>query len=148
MDVDTIEHGKSRSSYKKPGYGNGKPSNQQETRTCYNCGKPGHIARNCRSKNKVIKRINMIKHGNTEDPEQEWEVVSNPNMGPDSPASESADELPTVQLSGMSLEEGNDQEPLIVRTPTPHPGTRVVTGWDNLVTKEPESLPYYRDNAN
>jgi hypothetical protein len=35
----------------------------------------------------------MIKHGNTEELEQEWEVVSNSNMGPDLPALESADEL-------------------------------------------------------
>jgi hypothetical protein len=32
-----------------------KKNDGPETRSCYNCGKPGYLARNCRSKNKVIR---------------------------------------------------------------------------------------------
>ena len=36
---------------KKP-YRNPKPHDQRETRKCYNCGKPGHLSKNCRSPKK------------------------------------------------------------------------------------------------
>jgi hypothetical protein len=51
-----------------------KKNDGPETRSCYNCGKPGHLARNCRSKNKVIRQINMLTGPQQEDAD-EWTVV-------------------------------------------------------------------------
>jgi hypothetical protein len=45
-----------------------------ETRKCYNCGKTGYLARNCRSKNKVTRQLNMLTGPLQEDAE-EWTVV-------------------------------------------------------------------------
>jgi hypothetical protein len=51
-----------------------KKNNRPETQSCYNCSKPGHLARNCRSKNKVIRQINMLT-GPQQEEADEWTVV-------------------------------------------------------------------------
>jgi hypothetical protein len=69
MHLDTIHQGKP-----KKEYGNQKLDKQKETRKCYNCDKPGHLARDCRMKNKVIRQLNVIT-GPTEEDTEEWLVV-------------------------------------------------------------------------
>ncbi|KAF2741634.1 hypothetical protein M011DRAFT_472919 [Sporormia fimetaria CBS 119925] len=54
------------------------PGNGKNNRTCYSCGKVGHFSKNFRSKNKVIRQLNMILE--REDAtlgaiEEEWEVI-------------------------------------------------------------------------
>ena len=62
-EEDVNSFGKGPAGGQKPGKGNGKgptgkgPGNASgarvETRTCHNCGKEGHIAKDCRSKGKA-----------------------------------------------------------------------------------------------
>jgi hypothetical protein len=100
--------------------------NETETRSCYNCGEPGHLSRNCR-KNKVIRQLNVLVRRTTEpnDESEEWEVVNSNStqMGPDSPATESEDEL---SPDNFTEEQWKD----LHRPVTPHPGNRVPTVWD------------------
>jgi hypothetical protein len=42
---------------------------------CYGCGKPGHMKRDCRSKNKVVRQLNVLRKSTPSDSEEEWEVV-------------------------------------------------------------------------
>ena len=78
MHLDNINHGGNR---QHQGRGQGqkkdaqKKQNDPETRSCYTCGKPGHLSKNCRSKNKVIRQVNMIQ---TSGNEEEWEVITPP----------------------------------------------------------------------
>jgi hypothetical protein len=110
MHLDNLEKGRFKS--KEPG--------SKETRSCYNCGKPGHLSRDCRQKNKVTRQINMLSNDMDKDADDEWEVV-------------------TPLFTRLDISKGYDiipvhdghEEPSIVRTPTPHPGTKVPTVWDD-----------------
>jgi hypothetical protein len=49
--------------------------------TCYNCQKEGHMARDCRSKNKVVRQLNMMIKDN--DLDEEWNIVHYPKITDD-----------------------------------------------------------------
>jgi hypothetical protein len=51
-----------------------KKDQKGEPRSCYNCGKPGHLSRNCHSKNKVTRQLNVLTSSQEEEAE-EWQVV-------------------------------------------------------------------------
>jgi hypothetical protein len=115
MHVDNLEKGRF----------NPKDSGKKETRSCYNCGKAGHLSRDCRQKNKVTRQINMLT-GPTDDTEEEWDIVS-PLFKLD--IDEGYNILPVRNRLESPL--SDNDEPLIVRSPTPHPGTRIPTVWDD-----------------
>ena len=115
MHLDNINHGGNR---QQQGRGHGpkkdaqKKQNGPETRSCYSCGKPGHLSKNCRSKNKVIRQVNMIQ---TSGNEEEWEVVTPPESEiadpePSPPNSDDEDLLETM-ISKVR------QQPAYIMTP-------------------------------
>jgi hypothetical protein len=68
--VDPRDHG-----LKKPNTWS--KDKKKETRSCYNCGKPSHLSKVCRSKNKVTVQMNVISHTSPESEDDEvWEVVT------------------------------------------------------------------------
>lgn len=55
----------------------GKPDSPPSKKkiACYGCGKEGHMIRDCRSKNKVTRRINMLDTEHEAEDPTEWTVV-------------------------------------------------------------------------
>jgi hypothetical protein len=70
MQLDTIHQGKPKKEYGN----NQKFDKPKETRKCYNCDKVGHLSRDCRMKNKVVRQLNFLSHSNNDDYEEEWDV--------------------------------------------------------------------------
>jgi hypothetical protein len=71
MDLSNLIKGPERWNQKK-----GTGSQQDKSKVvCYNCNKPGHYARDCRMKNKVIRQINVLTQEGLEDGE-EWDILT------------------------------------------------------------------------
>jgi hypothetical protein len=68
MHLDNLNKGKD--DWKNKDYKKG-----PETRSCYNCGKLGYLSRDCRSKNKVTRQLNVLTSASEEETD-EWTVLS------------------------------------------------------------------------
>ncbi|KAI1686157.1 reverse transcriptase [Pyrenophora tritici-repentis] len=74
MQLDNINKGKSFGRNDKK-----KPYNKKEI-TCYNCDKKGHMARDCHSKNKVVRQLNVIHKAVPTERHETWNVISKPTI--------------------------------------------------------------------
>jgi hypothetical protein len=149
MHVDNVERGKPRSNSSAKYHGKGKPDNGKETRTCYNCNKPGHLAKNCRQpkKNTVSRYVNMIEHGEESGNEDDWQVIGRfagplndseedltryrhdgpvpydqyPHLSREDMIDPSSEEdLPEAKFSKMSLTKEHTQAPIDYGSPGQH----------------------------
>ena len=73
MHLDNLNKGPG-----KPKFQHDKSKNKKIT--CYGCGKEGHMARDCRSKNKVARQLNVLQRGVPNDEDEAWNVITRPSV--------------------------------------------------------------------
>lgn len=103
MDLSNINKGPEQKRW------NGNKGNHQDKSkmTCYGCGKPGHMARDCRSKNKVIRQVNvLVTHDDADD---EWDLVTD-GMGRlmEDPETDSDDDLIEKPMTPDEVSDDSD----------------------------------------
>lgn len=135
MELDTMERkSHDRDNKKKNKFTRNKPGI-----TCYACGKTGHISRNCQSKNKVVRQLNMLVRQDAtigsdgQDADNEWEVVSSPDGrlmtdypddSDESGGYATSEDRPSPKRSTVKGEQDNEVWQYLTgksRAPTPHP---------------------------
>jgi hypothetical protein len=57
MHLNIIQQGKPKKEFSNK-YSN---CNKQKNNNCYNYSKPSHFARDCKSKNKVVRHLNVLR---------------------------------------------------------------------------------------
>jgi hypothetical protein len=57
MHLNIIQQGKLKKEFSNK-YSN---RNKQKNNNCYNCSKPSYFARDCKSKNKVVQHLNVLR---------------------------------------------------------------------------------------
>ena len=75
MHLDNLNKGKGPS---KPHFK--KHKDDKKKINCYACGKEGHIARNCMSKNKVKRQLNVLYQKSELDDNESWNVITRPEI--------------------------------------------------------------------
>ena len=76
MHLDNLNKGRGFGRAKPNEGPKGQHNKDRKKITCYACGKEGHMARDCRSKNKVTRQLNVIRKDSGLDDGELWNVIT------------------------------------------------------------------------
>ena len=112
MDLSNINKGTDK-------WSKGKGNNKDKSKVvCYNCEKPGHFARDCRMKNKVVRQLNVLTTSD-EGTGDEWEVLTD-DMGRLMEDDYSGSDEDYIEYSDEDTTKDIDVRRAYDRSPTPY----------------------------